>query len=125
MRIYSPDHAALDTGACSGIILILDRGSACVACMGERDRRGLRGRRGSGGRRRAHVAAASPVLRRCSSGAPVLEFLCYLDRFSKTRVHTPSCSANGCDRMKTDRIQTDTVSLNSRIGFGYGQYILC
>jgi hypothetical protein len=100
MRIYSPDHAALDTGACSGIILILDRGSACVACMGERDRRGLRGRRGSGGRRRAHVAAASPVLRRCSSGAPVLlEFLCYLDRFSKTRVDTPSCSANGGDRV--------------------------
>ncbi|CAM0905284.1 unnamed protein product [Alopecurus aequalis] len=34
------------------------------------------------------------VLRRCS-GAHVLEFLRYLDRFGKTRVHAPPCPAYG------------------------------
>jgi hypothetical protein len=43
-----------------------------------------------------YLAAHSPplVLRRCS-GAHVLEFLRYLDRFGKTRVHAPRCAAYG------------------------------
>uniref|UniRef100_A0A453BNF0 ALOG domain-containing protein n=1 Tax=Aegilops tauschii subsp. strangulata TaxID=200361 RepID=A0A453BNF0_AEGTS len=43
-----------------------------------------------------YLAAHRPplVLRRCS-GAHVLEFLRYLDRFGKTRVHAPPCPAYG------------------------------
>uniref|UniRef100_A0ACD5UNR8 Uncharacterized protein n=1 Tax=Avena sativa TaxID=4498 RepID=A0ACD5UNR8_AVESA len=43
-----------------------------------------------------YLAAHRPplVLRRCS-GAHVLEFLRYLDRFGNTRVHTPPCPAYG------------------------------
>ncbi|KAK1681585.1 hypothetical protein QYE76_042433 [Lolium multiflorum] len=43
-----------------------------------------------------YLAAHRPplLLRRCS-GAHVLEFLRYLDRFGKTRVHAPPCPAYG------------------------------
>jgi len=43
-----------------------------------------------------YLAAHRPPLELCRcSGAHVLEFLRYLDRFGKTRVHAPSCAAYG------------------------------
>jgi hypothetical protein len=43
-----------------------------------------------------YLGAHRPPLELCRcSGAHVLEFLRYLDRFGKTRVHAPSCAAYG------------------------------
>ena len=54
-----------------------------------------------------YLAAHRPplVLRRCS-GAHVLEFLRYLDRFGKTRVHAPPCPAYGVVRATTTAAAT-------------------